>query len=64
MRYSTGAVRHYHSFVYFILHFTARLGSRKQNHGLRMCYFLNFGYNYGRGCYKLLDEEKGEGCLL
>ena len=25
----------------------------------RMCYFLNFGYNHGRDCYRLLDAETG-----
>ena len=25
----------------------------------RMCYFLNFGYNRGRDCYRLLDAETG-----
>ena len=24
-----------------------------------MCYFLNFGYNHGRDCYRLLDAETG-----
>ena len=26
----------------------------------RVCYFLNFGYNHERDCYKLLDEETGK----
>ena len=26
-----------------------------------MCYFLNFGYNHGQDCYRLLDAETGRG---
>ena len=25
----------------------------------RMCFFLNFGYNHGRNCYRILDTEAG-----
>ena len=32
---------------------------RKTDPRARMCYFLNFGYNHGRGCYRLLDAETG-----
>ena len=32
---------------------------RKMDPRARMCYFLNFGYNHGRDCYRLLDEETG-----
>ena len=32
---------------------------RKTDHRVRMCYFLNFGYNYGRDYYRLLDAETG-----
>ena len=30
---------------------------RKTDPRARMCYFLIFGYNYGRDCYRLLDAE-------
>ena len=30
---------------------------RKTDPRARMCYFLNFGYNHGRDCYRLLDAE-------
>ena len=33
---------------------------RKPEPRARMCYFLNFGYNHGRDCYKLLGEETGK----
>ena len=26
----------------------------------RLCYFLNFGYNHGHDCHKLLDAETGK----
>ena len=29
----------------------------------RMCYFLNFGYNHGRDCYRLLDAETGRSLI-
>ena len=32
---------------------------RKTDPRARMCYFLNFGYNHGRDCYRLLDAETG-----
>ena len=32
---------------------------RKTDPRARMCYFLNFGYNHGRDCYRLLDGETG-----
>ena len=32
---------------------------RKTDPRARMYYFLNFGYNYGRDCYRLLDAETG-----
>ena len=32
---------------------------RKTDPPARMCYFLNFGYNHGRDCYRLLDAETG-----
>ena len=32
---------------------------RKTDPRARMCYFLNFGYNHGRNCYRLLDAETG-----
>ena len=32
---------------------------RKTDPRARMCYFLNFGHNHGRGCYRLLDAETG-----
>ncbi|CAN0359502.1 unnamed protein product, partial [Ascophyllum nodosum] len=25
----------------------------------RLCYFLNFGYNHGRDCIKIMDAETG-----
>ena len=35
------------------------LRQRKTYPRARMCYFLNFGYNHGRDCYRLLDAETG-----
>ena len=32
---------------------------RKTDPRTRMCYFLNFGYNHGRDCCRLLDAETG-----
>ena len=32
---------------------------RKTDPRARMCYFLNFGYNHGGDCYRLLDAETG-----
>ena len=32
---------------------------RKTDPRARMCYFLNFGNNHGRDCYRLLDAETG-----
>ena len=32
---------------------------RKTDPRTRRCYFLNFGYNHGRDCYRLLDAETG-----
>ena len=32
---------------------------RKTDLRARMCDFLNFGYNHGRDCYRLLDAETG-----
>ena len=32
---------------------------RETDPRVRMCYFLNFGYNHGRDCYRLLDAETG-----
>ena len=32
---------------------------RKTDPLARMCYFLNFGYNHGRDCCRLLDAETG-----
>ena len=32
---------------------------RKTDPRARMCSFLNFGYNHGRDCYRLLDTETG-----
>ena len=32
---------------------------RKTDPRARMCYSLNFGYNHGRDCYRLLDAETG-----
>ena len=32
---------------------------RKMDPRARMCYFLIFGYNHGRDCYRLLDAETG-----
>ena len=32
---------------------------RKTDPRARMCYFLIFGYNHGRDCYRLLDVETG-----
>ena len=32
---------------------------RKTEPRARMCYFLNFGYNHGRECYRLLGAETG-----
>ena len=32
---------------------------RKTDPRARMCYFLNFGYNHGGDCYRLLDAERG-----
>ena len=32
---------------------------RKTDPRARMCYFLTFGYNRGRDCYRLLDAEMG-----
>ena len=32
---------------------------RKTDLRARMCYFLNFGYNHGRGCYRLPDAGTG-----
>ena len=32
---------------------------RKTDPRARMCFFLNFGYNHGRDCYRLLDAETG-----
>ena len=32
---------------------------RKTDPRARMCYFLHFGYNHGRDCYRLLDAETG-----
>ena len=32
---------------------------RKTDPRARMCYFLNFGYNHGQDCYRLLDAETG-----
>ena len=32
---------------------------RKTDPRARMCYFLNFGYNHERDCYRLLDAETG-----
>ena len=32
---------------------------RKTDPRARMCYFLNFGYNHGRDCYRLLNAETG-----
>ena len=34
--------------------------TRKTEPRARLCYFLNFGYNHGRDCYKLLDAETGK----
>ena len=33
---------------------------RKNNPRARLYYFLNFGYNHGHDCYKLLDAETGK----
>ena len=33
---------------------------RKSEPRVRLCYFLNFGYNHGRDCYKLLDAKTGK----
>ena len=32
---------------------------RKTHPRARVCYFLNFGYNHGRNCYRVLDAEMG-----
>ena len=32
---------------------------RRTDPRARMCYFLNFGYNHGWDCYRLLDAETG-----
>ena len=32
---------------------------RKTHPRARMCFFLSFGYNHGRDCYRLLDAETG-----
>ena len=32
---------------------------RKTDPRARPCFFLNFGYNHGRDCHRLLDEETG-----
>ncbi|CAM9818146.1 unnamed protein product, partial [Ascophyllum nodosum] len=32
---------------------------RKTDPRARMCYFLNFGYDHGQDCYRLLDAEAG-----
>ena len=33
---------------------------RKSDPRTRLCYFLNFGYNHGHDCHKLLDAETGK----
>ena len=33
---------------------------RKSDPRARLCYFLNFGYNHGHDCHKLLDAETGK----
>ena len=35
------------------------LRQRKTDPRALMCYFLNFGYNHGRNCYRLLDAQTG-----
>ena len=32
---------------------------RKMNPQVRPCFFLNFGFNHGSGCFKVMDAETG-----